>query len=109
MILDLACMLNLSLPLQGSLRYLHTARRILRLSKMLLKPVIALAALCFAPFTAAQLATGYQLGPVTTSDAKWAVKVCDVTKYGAVADMSTDLGPPLLAAFNACKNGGIGM
>ncbi|KAM3067848.1 hypothetical protein ACMFMG_011332 [Clarireedia jacksonii] len=55
----------------------------------------------------AQLASGYPLGPDTTSSAKWAKKVCDVTKYGAVADGKTDLGPPLLAAFNACKSGGV--
>lgn len=75
--------------------------------KMLLKS-IALVAFNLAAPIAAQLATGYQLGPLTTSDAKWAVKVCDVTKYGAVADGVTDLGPPLLAAFNACKTGGVG-
>lgn len=75
---------------------------------MLFKSVVALVALSFAPITSAQLATGYPIGPVTSSDTKWGVKVCDVTKYGAVADMSTDLGPPLLAAFNACKTGGIG-
>lgn len=57
----------------------------------------------------AQLASGYSIGPLTSSSAKWAVKVCDVTDYGAVADKATDLGPPLLAAFNACKSGGIGM
>ena len=69
---------------------------------------ITLAALSCGRIVSTQLASGYPLGPLTTSDAKWGVKVCDVTKYGAVADMSTDLGPPLLAAFNACKNGGIG-
>jgi rhamnogalacturonan hydrolase len=57
---------------------------------------------------AAQLAAGYQLGPLTTSAAKWAVKVCDITKYGAVADGVTDVGPAILAAFTACKTGGIG-
>ena len=73
---------------------------------MLFKSIV-LAAFSLAAPIAAQLATGYQLGPLTTSDAKWAVKVCDVTKYGAVADGVTDLGPPLLAAFNACKTGGV--
>jgi hypothetical protein len=75
---------------------------------MLFKSALAVLAFYFSRFASAQLATGYPLGPLTTSDDKWAIKVCDVTKYGAVADGSTDLGPPLLAAFDACKDGGIG-
>ncbi len=75
---------------------------------MLFNAIAFVAALSLPSIVSAQLASGYQLGPVTTSDAKWAIKVCDVTKYGAKADMSTDIGPPLLAAFNACKNGGVG-
>lgn len=68
-----------------------------------------MAALSFPSIVSAQLAgSSYPIGPLTTSDAKWAVKVCDVTDYGAVADGVTDIGPPLLAAFNACKTGGIG-
>ncbi len=38
------------------------------------------------------------------------MKVCNVLDYGAVADYgttNTDIGPPLLAAFNACIDGGI--
>jgi len=46
-------------------------------------------------------------GPLTTPDTKRCVKVCDVTDYGAVADGTTDLGPPLYAAFNACATGGV--
>lgn len=49
----------------------------------------------------------YTVGPLTESGEKWAKKVCDVTKYGAVADGVTDLGPPLLAAFDACASGGV--
>lgn len=64
--------------------------------------------LLLASIVSAILAPGYPLGPLTTSDAKWAKKVCDVTKYGAVADGVTDLGPPLIAAFNACASGGVG-
>ena len=75
---------------------------------MLFKAIALLATLHLPSLVSAQLASGYSIGPLTTSDAKWAVKVCDVTKYGAVADLSTDLGPPLLAAFNACKSGGVG-
>ncbi|RDW73261.1 pectin lyase-like protein [Coleophoma cylindrospora] len=66
--------------------------------------------LALTPFiscVSAQLASGYSIGPLTTSGAKWGVKVCDVTNYGAVADKSTDLGPPLLAAFEACIDGGV--
>ena len=76
--------------------------------KMILKLILLIATCCLPSIVSAQLATGYPIGPSTSAATKWAVKVCDVTKYGAVADMSTDLGPPLLAAFNACKNGGIG-
>lgn len=76
---------------------------------MLFKSLVVVFALSLPSLIAAQLAgSGYHIGPITTSDAKWAVKVCDVTKYGAVADGTTDIGPPLLAAFNACKTGGIG-
>lgn len=60
-----------------------------------------------APVEAGLAPSPYTVGPLTTSDAKWATKVCDVTKYGAVADGVTDLGPPLLAAFEACASGGV--
>jgi hypothetical protein len=76
---------------------------------MLFKSFFLGAALSLTSIVSAQLAgSSYPIGPLTTSNAKWAVKVCDVTDYGAVADGSTDIGPPLLAAFNACKTGGIG-
>lgn len=57
----------------------------------------------------AQLAdtSAYPIGPLTTSDSKWATKVCDITDYGAVADGATDAGPAILAAFNACSSGGV--
>jgi rhamnogalacturonan hydrolase len=76
---------------------------------MLFKSFFLVVALSLPSLVPAQLAgSSYPIGPLTSSDAKWAVKVCDVTDYGAVADRSTDIGPPLLAAFNACKTGGIG-
>jgi rhamnogalacturonan hydrolase len=75
---------------------------------MLFKPVILLVAFSLPSIVSAQLASGYPIGPSTSSDTKWATKICDVTKYGAVADLSTDLGPPLAAAFAACMDGGIG-
>lgn len=49
----------------------------------------------------------YPIGPLTSSDAKWATKVCDITDYGAVADGETDAGPAILKAFNACSSGGV--
>lgn len=51
--------------------------------------------------------SSYPIGPLTSSDAKWAVKVCDITDYGAVADGETDAGPAILAAFEACASGGV--
>lgn len=65
---------------------------------LLALPEVARAGLAPSPYTT---------GPLTSSDAKWATKVCDVTKYGAVADGETDFGPALLAAFEACSSGGV--
>ena len=48
------------------------------------------------------------VGPTTSTAAKAAKKICNVQSYGAKADKSTDLGPPLASAFAACKTGGIG-
>ncbi|KAF1847979.1 glycoside hydrolase family 28 protein [Cucurbitaria berberidis CBS 394.84] len=47
-----------------------------------------------------------KVGPLTTHAAKSAKKTCNVLSYGAKADKTTDIGPPLLAAFAACKTGG---
>ena len=60
-------------------------------------------------FTSAQLAdtSVYPIGPLTSSSTKWAKKVCDITKYGAVADGETDSGQAILDAFNACSSGGV--
>ncbi|KAH8646097.1 pectin lyase fold/virulence factor [Xylariales sp. PMI_506] len=76
---------------------------------MLLNTILGLAALLVAirPALAALAPSPYTVGPLTSSDTKWGVKVCDVTKYGAVADGVTDFGPALLAAFEACASGGI--
>jgi rhamnogalacturonan hydrolase len=48
-----------------------------------------------------------KVGPTTTAAAKKARKVCNVTSYGGKASKSSDLGPALTAAFNACKTGGL--
>ncbi|KAF2705800.1 glycoside hydrolase family 28 protein [Pleomassaria siparia CBS 279.74] len=47
-----------------------------------------------------------KVGPLTTHAAKTAKKTCSVLDYGAKADKSTDIGPPLAAAWAACKTGG---
>ncbi|PBL02564.1 rhamnogalacturonase A [Armillaria gallica] len=68
--------------------------------------ISALAFLFLLPvLTAAQLSGS--VGPLTSYSAKAAVKTCDVTDYGAVADLSTDLGTALASAFAACKSGGL--
>lgn len=55
--------------------------------------------------TSAQLSG--DVGPLTSSSTKKATKTCNVLNYGAKADKSTDLGPPLASAFAACKSGGL--
>lgn len=47
-----------------------------------------------------------KVGPLTTHATKTAKKTCNVLNYGAKADKTTDIGPPLLSAFAACKTGG---
>lgn len=63
--------------------------------------IVVLSTLCSAQLSGS-------VGPTTTTASKRAKKVCNVLNYGAVADKSTDLGPPLASAFAACKTGGIG-
>ncbi len=48
-----------------------------------------------------------RVGPTTTTESK-RKSVCNVLKYGAVADKTTDIGPAIQSAFAACKNGGTG-
>jgi len=47
-----------------------------------------------------------RVGPLTTAATKTAKKTCNVLSYGAKADKTTDIGPPLASAWAACKNGG---
>ncbi|KAH9862646.1 hypothetical protein IAQ61_010064 [Plenodomus lingam] len=47
-----------------------------------------------------------KVGPLTTLAEK-AKKKCSVLDHGGKADKSTDLAPALLAAFAACKHGGV--
>lgn len=53
--------------------------------------------------TAAQLSG--PVGPTTSRASKQAKKTCDITSYGATS--SSDVGPALLAAWTACKTGGV--
>jgi rhamnogalacturonan hydrolase len=46
------------------------------------------------------------VGPSTDAGTKTAKKQCNVLDYGAKADKTTDVGPPLASAFAACKSGG---
>lgn len=48
-----------------------------------------------------------KVGPTTTFASKAAKKVCNVLDYGAKADGTTDLGPPLTSAWVDCRNGGL--
>lgn len=47
------------------------------------------------------------VGPLTSASTKAATKTCNVLDYGAAADKTTDLGPPLASAFAECKSGGL--
>lgn len=48
-----------------------------------------------------------KVGPLTSYSSKASKKVCNVLDYGAKADSSTDIGPPLSKAWAACKAGGL--
>ncbi|KAF2246136.1 glycoside hydrolase family 28 protein [Trematosphaeria pertusa] len=45
------------------------------------------------------------VGPLTSTSSK-ASKTCNVLNYGAKADKTTDIGPPLASAWAACQTGG---
>lgn len=47
------------------------------------------------------------VGPLTTIASKTAVRTCDITDYGAVADGQTDISDALNSAFADCKAGGV--
>ena len=69
---------------------------------MYLSPLILTAIL---PLAAAQLSGS--VGPSTLASTKANTKTCNVLDYGAKADKSTDLGPPIQSAFKDCSNGGV--
>lgn len=69
-------------------------------SYTLLASAFALASVVSSQLTGA-------VGPITSIATKTAKKTCDVLDYGARADGTTDVGPPLTSAFTACKAGGV--
>ena len=65
-------------------------------------------AILFAALAAAQSANlRGTVGPLTSISAKKAVKVCDITKYGATADGKTDISGAINDAFSDCSSGGV--
>ncbi|GME66481.1 Rhamnogalacturonase b protein [Neofusicoccum parvum] len=70
-------------------------------------PSIPQALLFFVLSSSAHAQLSGPVGPLTSYTAKANTKICDVTDYGAAADSKTDLGPPLSAAWDACKDGGL--
>lgn len=73
---------------------------------MLFNTVSLLSLVGLVPTFAAARLSG-SVGPLTSVSDKAAVKTCNVLDYGAAADKSTDLGPALSSAFDACKSGGV--
>lgn len=47
------------------------------------------------------------VGPLTSISAKKAVKICDITNYGAVADGTSDVSSAINDAFSDCSSGGV--
>ncbi|GME25887.1 Rhamnogalacturonase b protein [Neofusicoccum parvum] len=70
-------------------------------------PSIPQALLFFVLSSSAHAQLSGPVGPLTSYIAKANTKICDVTDYGGAADSKTDLGPPLSAAWDACKDGGL--
>ena len=75
------------------------------LANMLFRNFLPAVLLVLCPSINAQLSG--TVGPLTSAASKAATKVCNVLDYGAKADGSTDIGPPLVAAWAACKSGGL--
>lgn len=67
-------------------------------------PILAI--LGSMPFIVQAQLTG-RVGPTTSATDKAAVKTCNVLDYGAVADNTTDVGQPIMNAFNDCASGGL--
>lgn len=65
-----------------------------------------LLAIGLAPLLANAQLSG-SVGPTTTYATKAASKICSVLDYGGVADNSTDIGPAITSAWDACKTNGV--
>jgi rhamnogalacturonan hydrolase len=68
-------------------------------------PIQPLLSFLLLGYVSAQLSGS--VGPLTSISDKKSVALCNVLDYGAVADNSTDLGPALTDAFEACIDGGL--
>jgi rhamnogalacturonan hydrolase len=71
----------------------------MRISKFLFRAVV------LAPTVVVSQLSG-KVGPLTSHATKTSKKTCNVLDYGAKADKTTDIGPPLASAHAACKSGG---
>jgi rhamnogalacturonan hydrolase len=66
--------------------------------------ISALIAISSAVQAAAQLSG--KVGPLTTRQAKAAIKTCNIANYGAKASAKTDNSAAIQKAWDACKVGG---
>lgn len=73
-----------------------------------MKSFLALSLLSAAVISQVAAQLSGSVGPTTSTAAKRGKKQCNVLDYGAKADKSTDLGPALVKAWNACAAGGVG-
>ena len=67
----------------------------------------AFLAIGLAPLLAIAQVDTSSVGPTTSYASKADNKICNVLDYGAVADNSTDIGPPISDAWDECKDGGV--
>ncbi|KAJ5734076.1 rhamnogalacturonase rhgA [Penicillium malachiteum] len=67
----------------------------------------AFLAIGLAPLLAIAQVDTDSVGPTTSYASKADNKICNVLDYGAVADNSTDIGPPISDAWDECKDGGV--
>jgi rhamnogalacturonan hydrolase len=60
----------------------------------------------FVLFSVSTAQLAGRVGPTTSAATKSARKTCNITSYGAKQGKGGDIGPAIMAAFNACKTGG---
>lgn len=68
--------------------------------------ITSLLAIGLAPLLATAQLSG-RVGPTTSYATKAAYKTCSVLDYGGKADNTTDIGPAISSAWDACKSGGV--